>query len=94
MEVAFVKTVAEVENYILRNNSKEFKLIDCRYKFVDMDHDVWDFEAIVQRISDSKFFSFIWSDNYSCTMKEMYGEDYEIEFKEVVPTKVSKIVYE
>lgn len=78
---------------ILNDEFLNFKLIDSRYKFHDQDHDLWRFEAIVQRIFDKTFFSVMWEDSYH-GLYTHFDKDDTWELVEVVPKEVKTIIYE
>ena len=79
---------------LLGDFNPEYKVVELHYKFFGVDHDLWEFQTIVQRILDKKFFKINWFDNYSCSWEELglYEEDFEL--IEVFPKKVTTIIYE
>ena len=79
---------------ILENNSSEFKVVIYDYKFIGVDHDLWEFETILQRFSDNKFFSVNRFDNYSCNWHELGLDEEDFELTEVIPREVMTTIYE
>ena len=88
-----IKNLEEIQN-ILYDDDKDFELIDNHYKFHGVDHDMWEFEAIVKRIEDNRYFSFRWFDNYSCGMRDMFDDDEIFELKQVYPKTKLVTIYE
>ena len=70
----------------------DFITIDNRYAFLGKYHDLWDFQAIVERISDNKLFSFTWSDAYQEINKHLSKHDFTT-LTEVQPRIVSTTIY-
>ena len=78
---------------IINDNDDEFELIDPHYKFIDEDHDLWRFEAIVKRKSDNKYFSVQWEDSYH-GIYEHFDEEEIYTLTEVHQKTVNMIIYE
>ena len=78
---------------LIYDDHPDFRNIDERYKFLGEDHDLLEFEAIVQRISDGKFFSFIWFDAYNGINYHIDKNDITI-LTEVFETSKIITVYE
>lgn len=83
----------ELEN-ILDNYSLEYSCIDLRYKYIGVDHDLWEFQAIIQRVSDEKFFSVNWFDSYQCNWHELGLDEDDFELEEVFPKIITTTIYE
>lgn len=92
METFILK--GSVVEEILDNYHPDFTCIDLHYKYIGVDHDLWEFTAIVQRISDNKFFSVNWFDNYSCNWEELGLDEDDYELIEVIPKQVISTIYE
>lgn len=79
---------------ILDDYSLEYACINSQYKYIGVDHDLWEFQAIIQRVSDEKFFSVNWFDSYSCNWEELGLDEDDFELTEVFPKQVLTTVYE
>ena len=94
-DIIFMKeTLQLVKNDIallVFGDHPDFITIDSRYAFLEEDHDLWDF--IVERISDNKLFSFIWSDSYDGINRHLDKNDF-VTLTEVQPRIVSTTIYE
>ena len=93
MNNKIIKNVNEVES-ILWDENPEFKVIDSTYKFHGVDHDNWEFEAIIQSEYTQKYYSMRWFDNYACNMHERFDDNDEFELIEVLPKEIITIIYE
>lgn len=93
MEKELFAIEGSVLQEILDDESEFFEVIDKRYEFIGCDHDLWEFQAIIMRIQDKKFFKVNWFDNYGCNWDELglLEEIYDVE--EVIPVVETRIVY-
>lgn len=78
---------------LLYDDYPGFRTINNRYEFIGEDHDEWEFEAIVQRISDKKYFSFTWFDGYQGINRCLDKRDFTT-LKEVKESTKLITVYE
>jgi|ERR1035437_3477774 hypothetical protein len=97
----FIVNGRELED-ILDSYHLEYGVINMHYKFIGVDHDLWEFQAIVQRTSDHKYFSVNWFDNYTCNWSDNYAcnwselglNDDNFELTEVTPKQIMTTIYE
>ena len=60
---------------ILWDSHPEYDLIDDRYRFHGVDHDMWEFEAIVKNVNEyNQYYSFRWFDCYNRNMTDMFND--------------------
>lgn len=78
---------------ILNDDNDEFKVIDKYYEFLGEDHDLWEFQAIIQHIATEKFYSVNWYDCYVGWWECGLDEDM-FELTEVFPKEVIRTEYE
>ena len=79
---------------ILDNYHPDYTCIDMHYEYVGVDHDLWEFVAIIKHIADNKFFKVNWFDNYSCNWSELGLDDDYFELIEVTPKQIMTTIYE
>jgi hypothetical protein len=82
----------KLEN-ILDNYDLDYSIIDLRYRFVGVDHDLWEFEAIIHHTLDDKYFSVNWFDCYNLTWDELGLNEEDYELIEVFPKQVMTTIY-
>jgi len=79
---------------ILDNESDNFEIVEDYKKLLGVDHDLWEFEVILQRATDDKFFSTSAFYNYNCNMSDYTEDDEEFILMEVQPKQVMTTIYE
>lgn len=78
---------------ILCCENPDYVVINKHYSFEGVDHDLWEFKAIIQEVSTSKFYSVIWYDSYVGWWECGLDKDL-FELIEVFPKQVMTTIYE